>query len=106
MLAALFVCAVCAWYLLRGREQKMARKSIAVASVFGLVFALDYRIHGRPLGSDRGPVQPMKLAARSPLRRRGRGQPLTAVGILRPEAERSNNEDAFYFKIVIPKCCR
>lgn len=40
MLAALFVCAVCAWYLLRGREQKMARKSIAVASVFGLVFAL------------------------------------------------------------------
>ena len=40
VLAALFVCAVCAWYLLRGREQKMARKSIAVASVFGLVFAL------------------------------------------------------------------
>lgn len=33
VLAALFVCAVCAWYLLRGREQKMARKSIAVASV-------------------------------------------------------------------------
>ena len=37
------------------------------------------------------------------IRDREEGAALTAVGILRPEAERSNNEDAFYFKIAIPK---
>ena len=40
VLAALFVVGVSAWYLLRHREQKMARKSIAIASAFGFVFAL------------------------------------------------------------------
>ena len=63
VLAALFVCAVCAWYLLRGREQKMARKSIAVASVFGLVFALITAFTGDRSGAIVARVQPMKLAA-------------------------------------------
>lgn len=48
-------------------------------------------------------VQPMKLAALEALYDGEEGAALTAVGILRPEAERSNNEDAFYFKIAIPK---
>ena len=103
VLAALFVCAVCAWYLLRGREQKMARKSIAVASVFGLVFALITAFTGDRSGAIVARVQPMKLAALEALYDGEEGAALTAVGILRPEAERSNNEDAFYFKIAIPK---
>ncbi len=45
----------------------------------------------------------MKLAALEALYDGEEGAALTAVGILRPEAERSNNEDAFYFKIAIPK---
>ena len=40
VLAALFVVGVSAWYLLRRREQLMARRSIAIASAFGFVFAL------------------------------------------------------------------
>ena len=40
VLASLFVVGVSAWYLLRRREQKMARKSIAIASAFGFIFAL------------------------------------------------------------------
>lgn len=45
----------------------------------------------------------MKLAAMEALYDGQQGAPLTAIGIVRPEAERTSNEDAFYFKIDIPK---
>ena len=51
LLAAIFVMGVSAWYLLRGRHRRMARSSIALASVFGLVFAL---VAAFSLGCDRG----------------------------------------------------
>ncbi len=38
-LAAVFVTGVSAWYLLRGRERDMARRSIALASAFGFAAA-------------------------------------------------------------------
>ena len=91
------------WDVLLSPEQKMARKSIAVASVFGLVFALITAFTGDRSGAIVARVQPMKLAALEALYDGEEGAALTAVGVLRPEAERSNNEDAFYFKIAIPK---
>ncbi|WP_288238251.1 cytochrome ubiquinol oxidase subunit I [uncultured Alistipes sp.] len=103
VLAALFVVGVSAWYLLRGREQKMARKSIAIASAFGFVFALVTAFTGDKSGSIVARVQPMKLAAMEALYEGQQGAPLTAVGVLRPEQQRTNNDDAFYFKIDIPK---
>ena len=45
----------------------------------------------------------MKLAAMEALYDGSQGAPLTAIGIVKPEAERTSNEDAFYFKIDIPK---
>ena len=103
VLAALFVVGVSAWYLLRRREQQMARKSIAIASAFGFVFALITAFTGDRSGAIVARVQPMKLAAMEALYEGQEGAPLTAVGVLRPEAERTNDEDAFYFKIGIPK---
>lgn len=103
VLAALFVVGVSAWYLLRRREQQMARKSIAIASAFGFVFALVTAFTGDRSGAIVARVQPMKLAALEALYEGREGAPLTAVGILRPEAERTNDDDAFYFKIGIPK---
>lgn len=103
VLAALFVVGVSAWYLLRRREQQMARKSIAIASAFGFVFALVTAFTGDRSGAIVARVQPMKLAALEALYEGREGAPLTAVGILRPEAERTNDDNAFYFKIGIPK---
>ena len=103
VLAALFVVGVSAWYLLRRREQQMARKSIAIASAFGFVFALITAFTGDRSGAIVARVQPMKLAAMEALSEGQEGAPLTAVGVLRPEAERTNDEDDFYFKIRIPK---
>ncbi len=103
MLAALFVVGVSAWYLLRGRERRMATKSIAIASVFGLVFAIITAFTGDRSGTVVARVQPMKLAAMEALYDGQEGAPLTVVGILRPEAERTNNDDAYYFRLDLPK---
>ena len=102
-LAALFVVGVSAWYLLRRREQQMARKSIAIASAFGFVFALVTALTGDRSGAIVARVQPMKLAAMEALYDGEEGAPLTVVGVLRPEAERTSGENAFYFKVDIPK---
>lgn len=100
VLAALFVVGVSAWYLLRGRERKMARKSIAIASAFGFVFALITAMTGDRSGGVVARVQPMKLAAMEALYEGSEGAPLTAFGVLRPGS--TSNDDAFHFKVEIP----
>lgn len=103
LLAAIFVMGVSAWYLLRGRHRRMARSSIALASVFGLVFALVAAFSGDRSGAIVARVQPMKLAAMEALYDGEEGAPLTVVGLLRPEGQRTCDDNAFYFKIGIPK---
>ena len=102
-LAALFVVGVSAWYLLKRRERQMATRSIAVASLFGLVASLVTAYSGDRSGAIVARLQPMKLAAMEALYDGCEGAPLTAVGILRPESQRTSDEDAFYFKVDIPK---
>ena len=102
-LAALFVVGVSAWYLLKRRERQMATQSIAVASLFGLVASLVTAYSGDRSGAIVARLQPMKLAAMEALYDGCEGAPLTAVGILRPESQRTSDDDAFYFKVDIPK---
>ena len=102
-LAALFVVGVSAWYLLKRRERQMATRSIAVASLFGLVASLVTAYSGDRSGAIVARLQPMRLAAMEALYDGCEGAPLTAVGILRPESQRTSDDDAFYFKVDIPK---
>lgn len=102
-LAALFVVGVSAWYLLKRRERQMATRSITVASLFGLVASLVTAYSGDRSGAIVARLQPMKLAAMEALYDGCEGAPLTAVGILRPESQRTSDDDAFYFKVDIPK---
>ena len=102
-LAALFVVGVSAWYMLKRRERQMATRSIAVASLFGLVASLVTAYSGDRSGAIVARLQPMKLAAMEALYDGCEGAPLTAVGILRPESQRTSDDDAFYFKVDIPK---
>ena len=102
VLAALFVVGVSAWYLLRGREKRMASKSIAVAAAFGFVFALVTAFTGDRSGAVIARTQPMKLAAMEALYEGSEGAPLTVVGVLQSEEKRSAGE-TFHFRIDIPK---
>ena len=60
---AMFVLAVSAWYLLRGRDLAFARRSFAVAAGFGLASALSVIVLGDESGYTVGEVQKVKLAA-------------------------------------------
>ena len=102
VLAALFVVGVSAWYLLRRREQLMARKSIAIASAFGFVFALITALTGDRSGAIVARVQPMKLAAMEALYYGEEGAPLTVAGLVQPGGRPVNGELVRY-KIGIPK---
>ena len=60
---AMFVLAISAWYLLRGRDLAFARRSFAVAAGFGLASALSVIVLGDESGYSVGEVQKVKLAA-------------------------------------------
>src|SRR5256884_9647389 len=63
VVGSVFVLAVSAWYLLRGRNVDIAKRSMAVAASFGLACALS----GAGLGGESGDLasgnQKMKIAA-------------------------------------------
>ncbi|MFC2968718.1 cytochrome ubiquinol oxidase subunit I [Acidimangrovimonas pyrenivorans] len=61
--AAVFVIGVSAWYMLKGRHWELARRSIAVASAFGLASALSVVLLGDESGYDVSQNQKMKMAA-------------------------------------------
>jgi cytochrome d ubiquinol oxidase subunit I len=61
--AAIFVLAISAWYMLKGRDLEFARRSFAVAAGFGLASALSVVVLGDESGYELGDVQKVKLAA-------------------------------------------
>lgn len=61
--ASVFVLGVSAWYLLKGRHEALARRSIAVAASFGLASALSVVVLGDESGYSATHSQKMKLAA-------------------------------------------
>lgn len=61
--AAVFMCAVSSWYLLRGRHVEFAKRSFRVATVFGLLSSVGVITLGDALGYVDAKVQPTKLAA-------------------------------------------
>ncbi|PYF07789.1 cytochrome bd-I ubiquinol oxidase subunit 1 apoprotein [Rhodobacter viridis] len=61
--ATMFVIGVSSWYLLRGRHIELARRSIAVASAFGLASCLSVLLLGDESGYEATHNQRMKLAA-------------------------------------------
>ncbi|MFG1395156.1 cytochrome ubiquinol oxidase subunit I [Xanthobacter agilis] len=63
MTAAVFVCGVSAWYMLRGRHLEFAKRSFRVAAVFGVLGAPGVITLGDALGYVGAHVQPTKLVA-------------------------------------------
>ncbi len=84
IIGAVFVVAVCCWYLLKKRHQQLSRQSIRIASVVGLVASLGAAMTGHISGQDVAKTQPMKLAAMEALYTGGTSQPLTMVALVHP----------------------
>jgi cytochrome bd ubiquinol oxidase subunit I len=63
VVGSVFVLAISAWYLLRGRNVELARRSMAVAASFGLACSLSVVVLGDESGYLAGENQKMKIAA-------------------------------------------
>ena len=83
---AFVVMSVSAWYLLRGKHEESARRSLRIALVFAVVFAVLAPISGHFQADAVAHTQPPKLAAfEGHFKQDGRGAPLWLFGW--PDAE-------------------
>ncbi len=103
VLAAIFVIGISAWFLLKGREKEMARRSIIIAAVFGLLSSLYLTYSGDKSAYEVAQKQPMKLAAMEGLYEGQEGAGLIMMGITTPGKEYNDDKDAYVFKVEIPK---
>ncbi len=101
--AAVFVIGISSWFLLKSREQEMARKSIRIAAIFGLATSLLLAYTGDSSAYQVSQKQPMKLAAMEGLYNGKKGAGLVAFGILTPGKQAGDGKDAFVVKVEFPK---
>jgi cytochrome d ubiquinol oxidase subunit I len=101
-LACLFVVGVSSWYLLKGRHTLMAKRSIIVAAVFGLVASLYVGFTGDESAYTAAQKQPMKLAAMEGLFDGEKSASIVAMGIVNNKKEAGDNQEAFVFDVQIP----
>ncbi|MGE4372144.1 MAG: cytochrome ubiquinol oxidase subunit I [Xanthobacter sp.] len=95
--AAIFVCGVSSYYLLRGRHMEFAKRSLRVASVFGVLGAGGVITLGDALGYVGAHVQPSKLVAMEALWKT-EPAPMAFNAIAFPNQEEQRND----FEIQIP----
>lgn len=100
--ASLFVLTISSYYLLRKKHVEMAKKSIVVASVFGLLSSGYVAFTGDESAYEVAQKQPMKLAAIEGLYQGERKAPIVAIGVLNPTKEPGDDQEAFAFKVEIP----
>ncbi len=103
LVAVMFVFAVSSYYLIKRRHVEMAKRSILVASVFGLISFAYAGLTGDESAYNNAQVQPMKLAAYEGLFEGSRGADLVAFGIMNPSKTLGDGQDPFLFEVAIPK---
>lgn len=103
VLASIFVLGISAWYLMKGRNVVMAKRSIIVASVFGLLSSLFLAFTGDGSAYQVAQKQPMKLAAMEGLYTGKSSAGLVVFGMLTPNKTVNDGKDDFVFKMEIPK---
>ena len=103
VLGGIFVVGVSAWYLIKNRENFLARNSIRVGAWVGLIDTLVVAYTGDGSAYQVADKQPMKLAAMEGAHNGKNGQELIAFGILNPDKKYDNDEKEFLFDIPIPK---
>lgn len=101
VLSSIFVIGVSSWFLLRKRHEIIAKRSMVIASVFGLVMSLFLVLTGDGSARLMAHHQPMKFAAMENLYEGRTNAPLVAFGILKSENDEHKKED-FIAKIEIP----
>ncbi|MGB8358437.1 MAG: cytochrome ubiquinol oxidase subunit I [Bacteroidales bacterium] len=105
LLASVFVTGISAWFLLRHREGILAKKSIFIAAIFGLVSSLAVAFTGDRSARTIAHVQPVKFAAMEALYEGKCEAGLTVIGAL-TDSDDTIGEKKVHdvkMKIMIPK---
>ena len=102
IVGALFVIAISSYYLLQKKHVDMAKKSIVVAAVFGLLSSLFAAYTGDESAYANATYQPMKLAAYEGLYEGSKGADIVALGLLSGGWKFEDGKSPFAFEIGIP----
>ncbi len=102
VLSSFFVIAIASYYLSRKRHVLMAKRSIAVAALFGLVASLLLAFTGDEAAFIDAKHQPMKLAAMEGLWDGTTNAPIVAFGIVNGMKKPGDFNDPFVFDFKIP----
>ena len=81
----------------------MAKRSIAVAAVFGLISSVAAAVSGYESAYMNGNVQPMKMAAYEGLYEGSKGADIVAFGVLNSGKKLGDGQEPFAFEVTIPK---
>ena len=103
VVSAFFVIAISSWYMLKRRNMLLVKRSIIVASIFGLTSSIYLTATGDGSAYEVAQHQPAKLAAMEGLYDGTEGAGLVAFGILNPGKKAGDDIDDFLMKIEIPK---
>jgi len=101
VLASVFVIGISSWFLIRKREEVLARKSIYIAGIFGLVSALAVAFTGDTSARTIAKVQPVKFAAMEALYEGKTDAGLTVIGALSDSGERIGEKKVHDIKMKI-----
>ena len=101
-LASLFVVGISALFLLQKRHQKMAKRSMVVAAVFGFIASIFVAFTGDEAAFNVAHRQPMKLAAIEGLYVGQEKAPIIAAGIINSSKKPGDDLPAFYQEVKIP----
>ena len=104
VLASIFVIGISSWYLLRNRHQLLAKRSIALAAVFGMLSILFNIFWGDNSAREIAHKQPMKFAAFEGLYKGQKGVGLTTFAIItksKDDPEFLNTGD-YEYRIELP----
>ena len=103
IVGAVFVVAVSSYFLLKKRHEELAKKSIGIGGIVGLVASFLAMLTGDESAYKVAQVQPMKLAAMEALYNGGESQGLTLIAAVNPFAQPDyQNEEAPALKLEVP----
>ncbi len=104
VIASMFVMGISSWFLIKKREEILAKRSILIAGIFGLSSSLFLAFTGDSSARTIAKIQPVKFAAFEALSEGKQNAPLIAFGVLKGSGKKIGKRElpGFVFKIEIP----
>jgi len=104
VVASVFVVGISAWFMLKNRNHILAKRSMVIGTVFGLMASLITIMSGDESAKQVARHQPMKLAAMEGLYKGDNEAPLVAFGVFgEQEQDGPHHREQFIFHFKIPK---